>query len=165
MAEDPGAVNGNPDGYPHGYPKVFWPALVLGLATMAVGVRGLLVNADSRMATDPTGWLVLFVAGNLVHDFVLVPVVLVVGALVSRLPLASAIRRPLQFALFCSGVIVLFAYPFARGYGRNRTNDSVLPLDYAQGTAIVLAFVWGVAVLWSLWLVQRRKRTVERPAA
>ncbi|MDP9440577.1 MAG: hypothetical protein M3P34_00010 [Actinomycetota bacterium] len=160
MAEDPGAPNATVREYPAGYSRAFWPALAVGLVIMAVGVRGLLVNAESRMATKPVGWLVLFVSGNLVHDFVLVPVVLVVGTLVSRLPLGTAIRRPLQFALFCSAVVVLFAYPFARGYGRNPTNPSALPQDYAQGTAVVLALVWGVAILWSLWLHQRRKRAV-----
>lgn len=160
MAENVRAATENVAEYPDGYPRAFWPALAVGFAVIAVGVRGLLLNADSLMPTKPLGWLVLFVSGNLVHDFIVVPVVLVVGALVSRLPLAGAIRRPLQFALFCSAVILLFVYPFARGYGLNRTNPSVLPQDYVQGTAVVLAFVWAAAIFWSLWLFQRRKRAV-----
>jgi hypothetical protein len=160
VTEDGRAANADAGGYPRGYPKVFWPALAVGLAIIAVGVRGLLLNADSQMATKPVGWLVLFVSGNLVHDFVLVPVVLVVGAVVSRLPSAGAIRRPLQFALICSAMTLLFVYPFARGYGRNPASPSVLPQDYVQGTAVVIAFVWAAALLWSLWLFQRRKRAV-----
>lgn len=136
--------------YPSGYPKAVWVALAVGWLIMAIGVRGLVANADARMATKPLGWLIVFTASNLVHDFVLVPVVLIVGAVVSRLPLSRAVRRPLQFALVCSGVVVLFAFPFMRGYGQNRGNPSVLPQDYTRGTLILLAFIWGVAATWAI---------------
>ncbi len=150
MAQRTGNERAVVTNYPTGYPKVFWAALALGWLVMAIGVRGLLANADSRMATRPVGWLVVFIASNLVHDFVLVPVVLIVAGVAARLPLSRAVRRPLQFALVCSGVVVLFAFPFVRGYGQNRGNRSVLPQDYTRGTLIVLAFIWAVATVWAI---------------
>lgn len=131
------------DEYPTGYPKLFWVGLLVGWVVMAVAVRGLLVNTDARMGTDPPGWALLLVKSNLIHDLVLVPAVLLVGVVVARV-VPARVRAAVQAGLIATGVIVLFAFPFVRGYGVKPDNPTVLPQDYGRGLLVVLAAVWAV---------------------
>ncbi len=129
------------------------------MGVIAVGVRGLLVNADPPMATDPPGWALLLLQSNLAHDFVLVPFVLVVGSFVARV-VPARIRAPIQAGLICSGVVVLFAFPFVQRYGANGGNPSILPQDYAQGLVIVLVTIWVVAAVASIVELWRARQQV-----
>jgi len=157
------------DGYPTAYPKLFWVGLFVGWVVIAVGVRGLLVNEDSPMPTDPPGWALLLLKSNLVHDFVLVPAVLLVGAAVARV-VPTEVRAPIQAGLIATGVIVLFAFPFVRGYGVKRDNPTVLPQNYGRGLLIVLGVVWAVTAALAVWQWQRSRSapptasSLERPS-
>lgn len=132
--------------YPDSYPKSYWVGLVVGWLVIAVGLRGLVTNADSPMATNPPGWALLLVQSNLAHDFVLLPIVFLVGRIVARCT-PRAIRTPVQVGLICSGAVLLFAYPFVRGFGVKASNPTILPQDEARGLLVVLTVVWvGIAV-------------------
>lgn len=120
------------------YPKLFWPALLVGWAFIANGVRGLLEN---RQVAPISGFGRIFVGAAVVHDLLLAPFVLAVGTLVARL-VPRAIRPAVQAGLIISGSVVLFAFPFVRGYGRVPDNPTILPRNYAQGLVLVLAVVW-----------------------
>lgn len=157
------------EGYPTEHPKVFWLGLFVGWVVMAVGIRGLLVNEDSPMGTDPPGWALLLVKSNLVHDFVLVPAVLLVGVVVARV-VPARVRAPVQAGLIATGVIVLFAFPFVRGYGVKPDNSTVLPQNYGRGLLIVLGVVWAVTAALAVWQWQRSRSapptasSLERPS-
>jgi hypothetical protein len=157
------------EGYPTERPKVFWLGLFVGWVVMAVGIRGLLVNEDSPMGTDPPGWALLMVKSNLVHDFVLVPAVLLVGVVVARV-VPARVRAPIQAGLIATGVIVLFAFPFVRGYGVKPDNPTVLPQNYGRGLLIVLGVVWAVTAALAVWQWQRSRSapptasSLERPS-
>ncbi len=144
------------DGYPTAYPKLFWVGLFVGWVVIAVGVRGLLVNEDSPMPTDPPGWALLLLKSNLVHDFVLVPGVLLVGAVVARV-VPAGVRAPIQAGLIATGVIVLFAFPFVRGYGAKPSNPTILSQNYARGLLIVLGVVWAITAALAFWRWQRSR--------
>ena len=135
---------------------MFWAALVVGWGVIPVGVRGLLVNADPPMATDPPGWALLLLQSNVAHDFVLVPFVLVVSSFVARV-VPAPIRAPIQAGLICSGVVVLFAFPFVQRYGANGGNPSILPQDYGRGLLTVLTAVWIVTAALVVWSWRRSK--------
>ncbi len=136
--------------YPTGYPRLFWVALILGWIVVAIGVRGLLVNADARMPTDPPGWALFLVKPNLAHDFLLVPMVLSIGVVVARV-VPARIRAPIQAGLICSGIVALFAYPFVRRYGASTSNPTILPQDHTRGLLIVSAGVWSVTLALVVW--------------
>lgn len=74
--------------------------------------------------------------------------------------LPARVRAPVEVGLIVSGVVVLFAWPFLRGYGLRPDNPSALPNDYAAGLAGVLGGVWLVCsalTLWA-WLRPRARR-------
>ncbi|CAN5505632.1 glycoside hydrolase family 15 protein [soil metagenome] len=129
--------------------RLFWPAVAVGWVMMAIGIRGLFDNAADTL---PGRWAVLFLGSALVHDLLFAPLVVLLGLLVARARPAWA-RPYLQGALICTGALLLFAFPFVRGYGRQSANPSILPLDYAKGLVIALAVVWATAI--GLALVRR----------
>ena len=130
-------------------PHVFWPLAGIGLAVMGYGVYGLLENSDR---TQPTQWVRWFLGAAIAHDFVVAPIVIGVGVVMSRL-LRGPQRGPLQGALIASGILILTTYPFVRGYGRTASNPTILPNNYARGLLVVLGAVWIIAVvfLWARW--------------
>ena len=133
--------------------------LACGVPVMAVGVIGLWRHMD---ATPPANYLKFLVGGDVVHDFVVAPIVAMVAFLVLRRA-NDLVRPPLRAALFASAITVAIAWPALRMYGRMRTpdNTSVQPLDYATAVATVLAVVWLLAAVWfaiTLFRSARRRR-------
>lgn len=131
----------------------FWPLAILGWATMAFAVRGILQHERD---TNPPELFRLLVGLDVVHDLLLAPVVALVGALLVRV-LPSRVRPPVTAALFVSAAVSLYAYPLVRGYGRfAELNASRLPNNYARGLLLVLGAIWAVtAVLVGLRLRRR----------
>ncbi len=131
--------------------------LALGLPVIAYGLRGVLIDADRTHPAELARWVV---GSALVADLLLVPAVIVVGAVACR-----ATPRPwwptVRTALMVTGSLALVAWPFVRGYGRDSANPSLLPRDYAGGLAAAVAVVWAVAaaVLAGRWAAHRRGGT------
>ena len=139
---------------PEARSRLFWPGALAGWAVMALAVRGLL---HFHRTTKPWAVARLVVGLDLVHDFVLVPVVLVVGVVVTRVVPARP-RRALIVGLVLSGVVTLYAYPFVRGFGRSAATPSRLPNNYATGLVTVLAIVWVVVAVGAVVLSRVRSR-------
>jgi hypothetical protein len=120
------------------YSRLFWPCVLVGWAFVANGVRGLLEN---HRVVRLSGFLRVFIGALLVHDLLLAPFVIAAGTVVSRVVPRPA-RAGIQAGLIISGVVVLFAFPFVRGYGRIPDNPTILPRNYAEGLVVVLVAVW-----------------------
>jgi hypothetical protein len=136
----------------------FWIATAIGWAVIAFGIAGLVNRLGARGTFDVGAWVV---AGNVVHDAVIAPLVFAIGtglALVMRPPW----RAPLAAGLFASALVVAVAYPALRGFGRKPNNPSMLPLDYGTAVVTVLAVVWSCVVVWYVLLVVARRRISER---
>ncbi|GAA2399599.1 hypothetical protein GCM10010191_03330 [Actinomadura vinacea] len=116
----------------------------VGGALMATGLWGLVRESDF----DLVGWAVWFGGAALVHDAVLVPCVLLVGAATTRLP--RSYRWHVQGTLMVGGMVTLVALPFVLGQGRRADNPSILPLSYGRNLLIVLAAVFVLAVCTAL---------------
>jgi hypothetical protein len=134
---------------------VFWVALPVGAAVMAFGAVGLIGDAGLTGAADVARW---FVGSDLAHDFVIAPVMGLVGAAVTRL-LPRWCRAPIQAGLIASGVLLIVVFPALRGYGRDTVPDnlSVHPLDYTTATLTALAVVWTLAAAWLAIRIARRR--------
>lgn len=124
-----------------------WVGLAVGGPVIAFGVAGAVGDAASTHPAELARWVV---GGALVHDLVLAPIVLGVSWLLGRLAGRRARRPalgPVRWAMATSAVLVLFAWPFVRGYGRNPGVPSLLNRDYGAGLVAYLVAVWAVAAL------------------
>jgi hypothetical protein len=124
----------------------------VGGVFIAIGLFGLLTNTAD---THPVGWAVWFGGAAVLHDGLLVPVVLVIGVLTTRIPLPY--RRIIQAALAFAGVVTLVALPFVLGYGRHPANASILPLPYTRNLLIILTLITATALI-ALLLKYRSSR-------
>lgn len=143
----------------------FWIGAVIGIGIMAFGVKGLL---DAAPATRPSQVAFGFLGLDLLHDFVVAPIVCLIGiVLVGRFP--RWVRAPLRAGLFASIVAFVVGWAALRGYGRDRVPDNatVDPLNYSSAVLTVLAVIWVAAGLWVVgaWLARSRAaaREVESP--
>jgi hypothetical protein len=127
-----------------------WIAHGIGAAAIAYGLYGIVAEADK---THPLGWLLWLGGAVIVHDALLVPVVLLVGALTGLLK--EPFRIPLRTGLILAAVTTLATLPTVLGLGRRKDNPSILPLDYPRGLLIVLAAVATVTLIVS---VRSRRR-------
>lgn len=133
---------------------VFWPLAVAGWLIMAYAVRGIFMHEGE---TRPVELFKLLIGLDLVHDFILAPVVACAGYLLTRLVPPWG-RPPVIGALFVSATVMLFAYPLVRGYGRfAEYNASRLPNNYAHGLLIVLAAIWAVTALFVIIRFRRHR--------
>jgi hypothetical protein len=108
-----------------------------GLAAIGYGVYGWLFADGSKPVSQ-----VLFLAAVLIgHDFVVLPLAIGAGALVTRFSPARA-RRPALVALAISGAVSLVALPFVLGKGRIPDNPSAFPQHYGRNLLLILAIVW-----------------------
>jgi hypothetical protein len=129
-------------------------AYAAGAGLIGTGLIGLLTHAAD---TRPTAWVRWFVGAALAHDLVLVPAVLLVGALIVRLP--DSYRRPVRAGLTVAGCAVLVVLPALLGFGRSADNPSALPLPYGRNLLGVLA---GSALVTIAWCAVNRQHSRRR---
>lgn len=150
----------NPEPEKPTYSAAFWIGLVIGWAIIAFAARGLL---DAEIAVPLDRYLRVFIGGIVVHDFLIVPTVLLIGVVVARIVPAS-VRGPVTAGLIVSGVVVVFSIPFVGHFGRVADNATILPRSYGTGLAIVLAAVWiVVAVVACVGAAAARRRATDAP--
>ena len=127
--------------------------LALGLPVLALGVRGVLVDAARTHPAELARWVV---GSALVADLVAVPAVIVIAGLVRRITPGSW-WPTVRAALTVTGSLVLVGWPFVRGYGRDPANPSLLPRDHAGGLAMAVGVVWlaAAALLAARWAARR----------
>jgi hypothetical protein len=133
-----------------------WFGLALGLPVIAWGIRGVLMESARTHPAELGRWLV---GSAVIHDAVVLPIVLLVGA-VARRTVSDRAWPVVRWALATSGVLLLVSWPFVRGYGQSPANPSVLPRAYGTGVLLALAAVWAVS---GAMLLMRRSRTATNP--
>lgn len=128
-----------------------------GLAALLFGLRGLVTGGVATHWPVPVVWLV---AGVLVHDLVLVPLLAAAGWVLARLVPARS-RPVVRGGLLVAGALTLVALPVLSGKG-DASNPSLTTLDYPRNWAILLALT---AVVTVSLAVPRWRRTARRPGA
>jgi hypothetical protein len=124
----------------------FWIAAALGIGIMAFGGRGILTHARG---THPPAFAAWLVGADVVHDLLLAPAVLLVGALLAR-TVPHRWWPPVRAGAMATAVVLAVAWAPLRGYGRATAvgNETVQPLDYSTAVLTVLAVVWSGVGLW-----------------
>jgi hypothetical protein len=115
--------------------RLFWPAVIVGWAVMAVGVTSAWSHRADVAPAAFARWLLLLL---FVHDLVVVPAVLLVGATLSRVA-PRRWRAAIQVTLAVTGLVALYAWPYVRRWGTVSSNPSIQPRDYGEGLALTLA--------------------------
>lgn len=116
-------------------------AALTGLVVTGYGVAGLMAHTR---ATHPANSLAWLLTGIVAHDAVVVPVIALIGLVLSR-TVPGPYRAVAQGALIVSGSVALASLPLWRGYGGSPGNPSVDALPYGRNLLIVLGGVWAVA--------------------
>ena len=127
----------------------------LGLVGVVVGLYGawLLLSRQSGDQIVSAGtWLV---AGLVLHDLVLAPLVLVAVAVAGRLA-PRPVRAPAAVLLVVVGSVTLLAVPVLGAFGRRSDNASLLDRDYWSGWLVLVGVLVLLVAVGSL--VQRWRR-------
>ncbi|WP_207453811.1 hypothetical protein [Desertivibrio insolitus] len=134
--------------------------VAVGVLVLVVGVAVLLSDVSPRRYLGLGAWLL---GALVVHDAVIAPVVLGVGALLRRAGrrMPGGVLVIVQVALVVAAVVTALVMPevFKRGIGT--ANPTVLPLDYGVNLALFyvgLAVATGVAI--AAYLAVRRRAAV-----
>ena len=136
----------------HRTSPLFWVSAAVGWAVIAYALRGIFQHS---LDTRPAQLARFVVAGALLHDLLVAPLVIVAGVAVARAVRGPA-RPVVQGALVVSAVLALFSYPMVRAYGLAANNPTSLPHNYARNLLAVLAVVWAGA---AAAVVIRRRRS------
>ena len=125
-----------------------------GIGAVAFGLRGLLTGGVATAWPATATWLV---AGVLLHDLVLVPLLAAGGWLLTRW-VPAPVRPVVRGGVVVAALVTAVALPVVSGKGDPR-NPSLTPLDYPRNLAIVLA---AVAVTTAVLALPRRRRCARR---
>jgi len=126
----------------------------VGVGVMGVAVWGILRD---RGETDPVGLAIWLGGGVVLHDFVLAPVVLLLGVGVVRVVPVS-VRAPVVVGLISAGTLVLVGVPVVLASRRQVANPTVLPGNYVLGLVGAVATVAVLTAAGVGWIVLRRRR-------
>ena len=132
--------------------RLFWGGVVVGWAVIAVGASSAWSHRADVAPAAFARWLLLVLVA---HDLVVVPVVLVIGVTLTRV-VPRRWRAATQMALVVAGLVMLYAWPYVRGWGRVASNRSIQPRDYGEGVAWTLAALAVVAL--SIAAIGRARR-------
>jgi hypothetical protein len=118
--------------------------LAVGLPVMAYGGRGMLIDADRTHPAELARWIV---GAAVVNDALVVPLAMGAAWLARRVTPARA-WPPVRSGLLATGVVLLVAWPFVRGYGRDPTIPSLLERNYAVGVTAAIGATWVAVAVW-----------------
>ena len=123
--------------------------LLLGALGVAVATYGgwlLLQEGVDHGGADLVDTGVWLAGGVVLHDFVLVPLTLLLGlALVRLLPVN--LRAPVVGGLVVLGTVTLMAVPVLGGWGANADNPTILDRNYPVGWLVVAGVTMLVVVV------------------
>jgi hypothetical protein len=112
--------------------------VLVASGTILVGYAVLSAIADPDIRL--LGVLIFLAAVLVLHDGILLPLSIGVGALLARLPVPG--RAPVRAAALISISLTIVALPLVLGYGRSADNPSILPLPYGRGLLLMLTVIW-----------------------
>jgi hypothetical protein len=125
---------------------------IAGIGLIAYALFGMVTTNGDNLGRQA----VFMLAAVLAHDFVVIPLAIVGGALASRVVPGWA-RAPVHAALLTTLALTVVAIPFMVKSGTFPDNPSLLPLNYRRGLLITIGVVWLVALSTALWRRPRQR--------
>jgi hypothetical protein len=135
----------------------------IGIVMIGIGLRGIIGHGAD---THPRSWLIWIVAVALGDDLIVIPVLLLIGAVVARV-VPSAVRAVVQTAMLISGAVSAVGIVAILASNRriHRNNPSLLPLPYVRNLVVILIAIWLVAAVVMTVILVGRRRGVQAPTA
>jgi hypothetical protein len=127
----------------------------LGVAVAAYGAWLLLQEGVDHGGADLVDTGVWLAGGVVLHDFVLVPLTLLLGLALVRL-LPAGLRAPVAGGLVVLGTVTLMAVPVLGGWGANADNPTILDRNYPVGWLVVAGATMLVVALTIVLSAGRR---------
>ncbi len=134
---------------------VAWLVILVGFGVMAWAVVGVFAEAER---TAPASWFTWLIGGALVHDLVVLPLVLLVGAGFASLG-RPGLARSLRWAVAVGAVITVASFPVVARFGARSDNPTVLPLPAGRNLVYIWVGLLAVAVVVGLVWDLRPRRT------
>ena len=108
-----------------------------GVAMMVFAVTSAVTGSSFKAGRH----LPFLVGALVVHDGIVLPFFLAIGALVHQLvPIRD--RALLYSGLIATAAVTFVALPFVLGFGRTPDLPSALPRNYLGGYLLLLAIIW-----------------------
>jgi len=114
--------------------------LALGAFGTVVSAYGAFLLLSRQQLEDAVEVAIWFAVGVVLHDFVLAPLMLVVGVVMMRM-LPAAARAPAVVGLVVLGSITLLAVPVLGGFGVQADNPTLFDRPYLAGWAVLAGLV------------------------
>ena len=125
---------------------VAWLVILVGFAVMAWSIRGVFVEAER---TAPASWFTWLIGGALVHDLIVLPLVLLVGAGFAALG-RPGLARSLRWAIAVGAILTVASFPVVARFGARDDNPTILPLPAGRNLLLVWVGLLAVAVVVGL---------------
>jgi hypothetical protein len=119
--------------------------IVLGVAGIALGLFGIGRLVTQIPVASLVGLGLWLIAALVIHDGILSPLVLVIGAFVARVPPRS--RRYLQAGLIMSAMVTVLAIPMIYRAGSEPISKAILDQNFSSNLAVLLGVIGGATLL------------------
>jgi hypothetical protein len=119
--------------------------IVLGVAGIALGLFGIGRLVTQIPMASLVGLGLWLIAALVIHDGILSPLVLAVGALVARVPPRG--RRYLQAGLIMSAMVTVLAIPMIYRAGSEPASKALLDQNFSGNLAVLLGVIGGATLL------------------
>ena len=128
--------------------RAFWISYAVGVALMAWGLWLLWLTTST--GGERFGFVAWVVLADVIVDWMAVPVVAMVGWLVTRFS-PGWLRAPAQVGLLLGGTVLLVAWLPLRGTAAGTGNPTIQPLDYPVAVMVTLAVITSAMALWATY--------------
>ena len=119
--------------------------IVLGVAGIALGLFGIGRLVTQIPVASLVGLGLWLIAALVIHDGILSPLVLAIGAFVSRVPPRS--RRYLQAGLIMAAMVTVLAVPMIFRRGSQPASKALLDQNYGGNLTLILGVIAGATLL------------------
>jgi hypothetical protein len=129
--------------------------VILAIAGIALGLFGIGRLLTQIPGPSLVGLGVWLIAALVIHDGIVSPLILAVGALVGRVPPRG--RRYLQAGLIMAAMVTVLAVPMIYRHGREPASKVLLDQNFGGNLTLLLGVIAGASLLAYAIRVARRQ--------
>ncbi len=133
----------------------------VGVIVMSVAILGILRD---HAQTAPVSLFIWLAAGVALHDGLVAPMLLGIGALVFRV-VPVRLRGVVSVGLVAAGTVLLVAVPIIIASHRPKQNATILPLNYVASLLVIEGALLAATAIAVTVVLRRRESQKALPAS